>query len=230
MKNTINQATLLLFVGACLSSLLCPTTCTRAATVPLDVPQLEEPREAPKPRVRRRPKPKPATVRSSEADNEEVITAKDAEQQSNSPPQPAETKKPSGIQPQPNPPSYRVEQQSNPPAQPAETKKSSGIQPQPSPLSYGMVTSRVKKGITTQSDLIRLFGGPNITTMDADGTETWVYDKTANESEVMDTFFSLGYYGAKHSRNANSIRNITVIIKFNKNKTVKDFSARAAIF
>lgn len=114
--------------------------------------------------------------------------------------------------------------------QPPQIKESSGLKAQPSPLSYGIVTSRVTKNVTNQSDLIRLFGGPNITTMDADGTETWVYDKTANESEEIDTFFVLGYFGTKQRRTANSVKNITVIIKFNKDKTVKDFSARSAIF
>jgi hypothetical protein len=104
------------------------------------------------------------------------------------------------------------------------------IRPQPSPLSYGLVTSKVKKGITSQSELIRLFGGPNITTIDSDGTETWVYDKTDNESEILDSFFSLGYYGARQKKYSNTIKTITVIIKFNKDKTVKDFSARAAYF
>jgi hypothetical protein len=71
MKNTLHRATLWLFVG-CLPWLLFSPTGTRAATVPLDLPKLEEPRQPPKPRVRPRPQPKPekpATARFSKAAN-----------------------------------------------------------------------------------------------------------------------------------------------------------------
>ena len=120
----------------------------------------------------------------------------------------------------------------------------------PSPLSYGAITSTVKKGTTTQGDLVRLFGGPNIATLDADGTETWVYEKTASETSTtgqqtvttqaqhLDLYFGLGLLrqgtGASQTNAgatvSHSIKTLTVIIKFNQDKTVKDFSARASYF
>lgn len=51
---------------------------------------------------------------------------------------------------------------------------------QPSTLSYGMVTGRVKRGVTTQQEIIDLFGGPSTMTTDKDGTEVWMYDKTVS--------------------------------------------------
>jgi hypothetical protein len=51
-------------------------------------------------------------------------------------------------------------------------------EPPPSALSYGMVTGRVKKGVTTQQELLELFGGPSVMTTDKDDTEVWMYDKT----------------------------------------------------
>ena len=53
---------------------------------------------------------------------------------------------------------------------------------QPSSASYGAVTSKIKKNVTTQEDIVVLLGGPNITTTDAEGSETWIYDKTSSES------------------------------------------------
>jgi hypothetical protein len=120
----------------------------------------------------------------------------------------------------------------------------------PSPLSYGMITTTVKKGITTQSDLLGMFGGPNIATLDSDGTETWVYEKTASETttnsrqtvtaqaERLDVFFGLGLLrkgtGVGQSNAdttvSHSVKTLTIIIKFNQDKTVKDFSARASYF
>ena len=120
----------------------------------------------------------------------------------------------------------------------------------PSPLSYGSITSTVKKGTTTQADLVSMFGGPNISTIDSDGNETWIYEKTTSETitksqssintkgERLDFFFGLGFIhkgkgeGNVRSNTAvsSSIKSLTVIIKFNQDKTVKDYSARASYF
>ncbi len=120
----------------------------------------------------------------------------------------------------------------------------------PSALSYGAITTTVKKGVTTQAELIAMFGGPNIATLDSDGTETWVYEKTASETtttsqqtvtaqaERLDAFFGLGLLrtgtGISQSNSgstvSHSVRTLTVIIKFNQDKTVKDVSARASSF
>lgn len=133
----------------------------------------------------------------------------------------------------------------------------------PSALSYGMVTGRVKKGVTTQQDLIDLFGGPSTMTTDKDGTEVWMYDKTSStvsenyahsgsqasrsEASVMAGFFGIplvaGVGGAKGSANdqsaqisqgagsvTRSVKTITFIIKFNPDKTVKDYAVRQASY
>ena len=42
----------------------------------------------------------------------------------------------------------------------------------------------MQKGKTTQIDLLQAFGGPNISTTDRDGVETWVYERTATQSDV----------------------------------------------
>lgn len=120
----------------------------------------------------------------------------------------------------------------------------------PSPLSYGAITTTIKKNTTTQADLLALFGGPNIATLDSDGTEVWSYDRTASETTTtsqdnvstqakrLDVFFGLGIFskGADVSQSSgsatvsHSIKSLTVIIKFNQNKTVKEYSARTSYF
>jgi outer membrane protein assembly factor BamE (lipoprotein component of BamABCDE complex) len=113
-------------------------------------------------------------------------------------------------------------------------------------LSYGMVTSKVKKGITTQQEILELFGGPNITTLTSEGEESYVYEYTSSSSETKETsisaakqfdiFFGLGLYGSKSGEEekritvARSIKTLTVIIKFNQDKTVAEYSARASYF
>ena len=123
-------------------------------------------------------------------------------------------------------------------------------QPAPSALSYGTVTSVVRKGETTQLDLVQLFGSPNISTYDSAGIETWVYERTVSQTDVqtnskavqgaanLGLFFDFGGVGgggaASQSTQAastiSSVRSITVIVKFNEQKIVSDYSVRASYF
>lgn len=119
-----------------------------------------------------------------------------------------------------------------------------------SALSYGSVTSQVIKGKTTQMDLLQIFGGPNIATTDRDGTETWVYERSATQTDVatnsqaaqgtasLGAFFkyidvqaggSVARSGSASSVSS-SIRSLTVIVKFAPDKTVADYTVRASTF
>ena len=57
---------------------------------------------------------------------------------------------------------------------------------QKSNLTSGMVKKYVKVGVATQTEIISVFGAPNIITRDKDGNEVWTYDKQsmASASEV----------------------------------------------
>lgn len=130
-----------------------------------------------------------------------------------------------------------------------EEKQIAGT-PESRNLSYGMVTSKVKKGITTQQEILDFFGGPNITTINSNDEETWVYEITSShsQSEIKETgissakrfdlFFGLGLYGTRSGEAEKrtiatverSIKTLTVIIKFNPDKSVSDYSARASYF
>lgn len=129
-----------------------------------------------------------------------------------------------------------------------------GTAERPSSLSYGTVTSMVKKGQTTQMELLNLFGGPNISSTDGEGLETWVYERTtsttetagAQDSKNLEAFFGAGgsigpavvgggVAGGTRSSNdarrtSSSVRTLTVVVKFNPDKTVKDCQTRASYF
>jgi hypothetical protein len=146
---------------------------------------------------------------------------------------------------------------------PAPTTESAPSKPIPAPapitspepaqrsaLSYGLVTSQVRKGVTTQLELVQLFGSPNISTFDSAGVESWVYERTVTQTEVqskaksaqaaanLGVFFgsgsgSGGVAGEQSSSGGTattSVRSITVIVKFAPNKTVADYSVRASYF
>ncbi|HWR72189.1 MAG TPA: hypothetical protein VN604_03385 [Nitrospirota bacterium] len=119
-----------------------------------------------------------------------------------------------------------------------------------SALSYGTVTSAVVKGKTTQMDLIQMFGGPNISTVDSEGVETWLYERSVSQTDVASKSqnwqaaanlgVSFGHVqggasagggqSGSASSTASSFRSLTVIVKFNADKTVKDYSVRSSQF
>ena len=119
-----------------------------------------------------------------------------------------------------------------------------------SALSYGTVTAVVVRNKTTQYDLIQMFGGPNISTVDAEGTETWIYERSVSQTDVATKsqewqaaanlnagFGSVqgggGVSGGQASAGtsmASTFRTLTAIVKFNPDKTVKDYALRASQF
>ncbi len=140
-----------------------------------------------------------------------------------------------------------------PPAAPAAAPAAAptaGAPATASTLSYGTVTSQVQKGKTTQMDLLQIFGGPNIATTDRDGIETWVYERTATQTDVQANSqaaqgaASLGAFfkyvnvqaggsverSVSASSTSSSVRSLTVIVKFAADKTVADYSVRASTF
>lgn len=143
--------------------------------------------------------------------------------------------------------------QTPPPAERVENP-SAGMAEKPSNLSFGTVRSQVKKGVTTKLDIVELFGGANVQEYDRDGVETWVYDRSSSvtdtagnsQADQMAAFFGAGGGGAgvvagggvsggrqntsDQRRTVNSVKNITVIIKFNPDSTVKDYTVRSSSF
>ena len=62
----------------------------------------------------------------------------------------------------------------------------------PNTLTHGMVQMTLRVGTTTQQEVIENFGGPNITTIDGDGREVWIYDRFATVTASKDSGFSIG--------------------------------------
>ncbi len=124
----------------------------------------------------------------------------------------------------------------------------------PSALSYGTVTSQVQKNKTTQVELLEKFGGPNVSSVDTDGVEVWMYERSVTQTDVatqsreysgavnLGVSFGYPHFGASagasgsagkssgQSATTTSTRTLTVIVKFNPDKTVKDYSVHASTF
>jgi len=113
-------------------------------------------------------------------------------------------------------------------------------------LTQGMVSMTLKVGQTTQYDVLQTFGGPNVSTLDGQGNEVWVYDRHATVSYEKSSGFSIGMligagggsvggggglgFGSRKSKNEQSSRTMTLIIKFGADKRVVDFQSRSSSF
>lgn len=113
-------------------------------------------------------------------------------------------------------------------------------------LTHGMAQMTLHVGATTQEEVLETFGAPNITTLDAQGQEVWVYDRQATVSSSGSSGFSIGMllgaaggsvggggglgFGSAKSKASQTQRTMTLIIKFGADKRVIDFKSRSSSF
>jgi hypothetical protein len=102
-----------------------------------------------------------------------------------------------------------------------------------SPLTPGQISLTLKKGQTTQEEVLKAFGSPNMVTQSADNKEVWTYQRQATSASSTSgaSFFSLFLLGTQqqNAQSETSSRTITLIIKFN-GRIVEDYSSQAAQF
>jgi hypothetical protein len=106
---------------------------------------------------------------------------------------------------------------------------------QPSnPLTPGNVTLNLAVGKTTQAEVLQVFGAPNIVTQDGSRQEVWSYQRhaTVTQGTESSAYFSILLAGAGSSKSSKTQtqRTMTLIIKFDANRVVSDFSSRASEF
>ncbi len=118
----------------------------------------------------------------------------------------------------------------------ALTSCSLGLQSAPPPggaeeerLTLGTVQREIRKGMAA-SQVAEALGAPNIVTTDEQRREVWIYDRVATER-----VHELGYAGLVllgYSRDASAVsqRSLTVIVKFDADRLVRDFAYHAARF
>ncbi|MEM7411281.1 MAG: hypothetical protein AAF430_13675 [Myxococcota bacterium] len=94
-------------------------------------------------------------------------------------------------------------------------------------LTVGKVQGEIKVGMDAAS-VAQVLGSPNIVTTDDQRRETWIYDKVS--SDRVSTQSSIGggiiiFGGGRSSQSSSSTqRTLTIIIKFDEQKMVRDYS------
>jgi hypothetical protein len=111
-------------------------------------------------------------------------------------------------------------------------------------LTVGAVQKEIHLGMSG-ADVAVVLGAPNIVTTDDQRREVWIYDKIASEVVssasglsispfILGTGAVLGAASAKISQSAGAIsrsdRTLTVVIKFDEQKRVRDYAYHASQF
>ena len=100
-------------------------------------------------------------------------------------------------------------------------------------ISVGKVQREIKIGMTS-AQVVEVLGSPNIVTTDEERREVWVYDKmsTQIDSSSSSKGIWLVVVGASSDKNKQSTsqRTLTIIIKFDNEGKVRDFSYRTSSF
>ncbi len=100
-------------------------------------------------------------------------------------------------------------------------------------VTVGNVQREIKLGMSG-ADVAKVLGSPNIVTTDDERREVWIYDKfstdtTVSENSGFGSLIILGSSGRAGS-SSTSQRTLTVIIKFDKEKKVRDFAYHTSRF
>jgi outer membrane protein assembly factor BamE (lipoprotein component of BamABCDE complex) len=116
-------------------------------------------------------------------------------------------------------------------------------------MTVGTVQKEIRKGISA-AQVAEVLGSPNIVTTDAEGREVWIYDKIStdvtysNDSGGLGAILLIGSasggtaggglgsgsYSRSAGAQSKTQRTLTVVIKFDEQKKVRDFAYHASRF
>jgi len=100
-------------------------------------------------------------------------------------------------------------------------------------VTVGSVQREIKLGMSG-ADVAKALGSPNIVTTDDERREVWIYDKFSTDTTVSGSsgYGTLIILGTSSTSGSSSTtqRTLTVIIKFNKEKKVRDFAYHTSRF
>ena len=100
-------------------------------------------------------------------------------------------------------------------------------------LTVGNVQRKIAIGMSG-SEVAEALGSPNIVSTDEQHREVWIYDRVATERVESEgeggVWLLIGAVGGRAGAARSSQRTITVIIKFDEGKKVRDFAYHSSKF
>ena len=102
--------------------------------------------------------------------------------------------------------------------------------PQKSNLTAGSAKTLLVKGQTTQADILKAWGSPNIVTQSSMGETVWTYSKQSYDTHSSSFAGGLFVIGGGEAVSKGATSSFDVVITFNKKDIVKDFSVTSTQF
>jgi len=100
-------------------------------------------------------------------------------------------------------------------------------------LTVGTVQREIKIGMSG-AQVAEVLGSPNVVSTDENRREVWIYDKVASEISYSNNeggvWLILGGISGSSGAASSSQRTLTVVIKFDDNKLVRDFAYHTSSF
>ena len=94
-------------------------------------------------------------------------------------------------------------------------------------LTVGKVQGEIKEGMPA-SDVAAILGSPNIVTTDEKRREVWIYDKVSSNRVDTRNSFGGGIIilggSTRQAQSTSTQKTLTIIIKFDEQKKVRDFA------
>lgn len=101
---------------------------------------------------------------------------------------------------------------------------------QKSSLTMGTIKAKIIKGVTTQAEVLNLLGAPNLVTKNRDNNEVWNYNRMSFKARVGEDAGTLILWGGSRAVSSTTTESFDLIIEFDKNDIVKDYSVISASY
>jgi len=96
-------------------------------------------------------------------------------------------------------------------------------------ITVGAVQQEITVGMSSAA-VVEAIGSPNVVTTDEKRREVWVYDKIATDVATSGGGWTLLLLGQSAGAASKSQRTLTIIIKFDEDKKVRDFAYHSSRF
>ncbi len=96
-------------------------------------------------------------------------------------------------------------------------------------ITVGTVQREIRKGMSG-AEVLEALGSPNVVSTDESGLEVWVYDRFATDVVTSQSVGTLILLSGSSGASSRTQRTLTVIIKFDEHKRVRDFAYHTSRF
>lgn len=90
-------------------------------------------------------------------------------------------------------------------------------------LTVGEAKRRIEEGKTTQGDVLRAFGSPNLVTRNSAGKEVWNYNRMSFDAEAKSSYGTLLLFGGSSATSSAASKSFDLIITYDTYDVVETY-------